>query len=1836
MNISLLSQQTLSSVSFKIYSAKELLDLSVVEISNPETFDKAGSPNKNGLHDLRLGPSKRNERCETCKFDSFRDECPGHFGHINLPLPIFNPFLIRQAYQLLSICCFKCHKLVLHPARLVGALAQIKALDYGLDYVVGDLQNISEGLIRTFEEKSKIMSADFCTLLENKLDRYLQEKVEEAKACSNDPDIHLVKNIIEKKQRIIKGLMQAQIAKITRVCQNCAERKFSMTLSNNSQVLLQLKTVKPNAPVQVEDDDEDFEVVKNQVEEFEFDVKGKSYLSPLIARDHLRKLWQNEKNTMKLFLKILAIDENDENAMDCFFMNAIPVIPPRYRPLSFMNGRHYEAEATSLLRAAMVASENLRAIINEINKSDKTDSNFEQSKKVTSKVSTSGKKISRKKGKEKEKDGENEGAKEKDDADKKDKKEKESKEQTDKKLYSAWNRLQTLVNRIYDTEMDNLPDNKGKNKKKGGVRQVLEKKEGLFRKNMMGKRVNFAARSVISPDPYISVDEIGVPEVFATKLTYPQPVTPWNIDQLKQAVLNGPNVHPGARSVVFENGTVMNLKSDDREQRARISSLLGQHGRGTKTVNRHLISGDVLLVNRQPTLHKPSIMAHRARILQGEKTLRLHYSNCKCYNADFDGDEMNAHFPQNELARAEAYNVVSVNKQYLVPKDGSPLGGLIQDHIVGSTLLTLRGNFFNRQDYQQLVFYALSSLNKSIKILKPAIWKPVPLWSGKQVVSTVILNLIPAGKEPPSLCISAKVGSKALVQSQPKDWTLTQYFSPIQPSELCDSTVIIQKGEVLTGVIDKANIGPTPYGLIHCCYELYGGIVSNSLLSAFSKLCTLYLQIYGGISLGIEDILVEPKSDAIRRKIIKKSLSVGDEVAAQALHLDVDCDKDLLKSKLQEWHTSQDTALMKALDSCMKGKTDEINNGITTACLPDGLVKKFPNNHLQMMIQSGAKGGTVNALQISCLLGQIELEGRRVPLMMSGRTLPSFLPYDTSPRAGGFVTGRFLTGIRPQEFFFHCMAGREGLIDTAVKTSRSGYLQRCLVKHLEGLTVQYDGTVRDSDGSLIQCLYGEDGIDILKSQFLKPKAMSLLIRNRNLLAPTKDDLRKMFKFSQHGEIDKLERLIKEWERVNNTNRSVRRQGSGFQEYFDVKARQWAEANPGKFLDLMSSKEIMDSWSKVPREERHRLNFYFLPCPGPIISQFPPDANFGVMSEKLESQINNYVQNSRDCLVQTDSTDFGAEKWKGRRLISESDLREIIYTRYMKCSCDPGEAVGLLAAQSIGEPSTQMTLNTFHFAGRGDMNVTLGIPRLREILMTASPKISTPNMDLPLALNLGPSAARKAERFRRKLNAVKLSDVLENITVEERLKINQMYCSKFYHVKFKFLPYSAYKKKLHAKPATILQFIEAKFIKDILIAITRAETIQKKYNSLYDDSLHHRASKPGGETEEGEAVPSSAPPPTGDDDEGSSDDEDNAVEDDTHAVRTKARRNQELDYEEPEEEEIQANKEPDDENADEVVILGEGGDDSKKDEEQESEIVQGDSELMARLAAIKAEREDMVKVQDPHIHKYDFDSRKGEWCKVVLRFPLRNDKIDIPSIIEEEAKKAYVYRIGKVERAFLVDDRQAQERGAEYDKMIKTEGVSFLGLADFHKVFDLNRVHSNDTHAIANFYGIEAARAALSKEIANVFSVYGIEVDPRHLSLISDYMTFEGKIRGMNRMSMSGNSSPLQQMTFETTAAFLKTAVMLDLKDKLESPSARVFAGRPPRGGTGIIGLVQDGNFDYSTRKDKTNFRSPNKLVWSPYKIDKPERPNRKRKFDLSSSSASPRIAKPVNKRIKFA
>ena len=819
-------------------------------------------------------------------------------------------------------------------------------------------------------------------------------------------------------------------------------------------------------------------------------------------------------------------------------------------------------------------------------------------------------------------------------------------------IIPTWFSLQEHVN----TLVDSTQNKDASQSVPAGIKQVLEKKEGLFRKHMMGKRVNFAARTVISPDPNIETSEIGIPMVFASKLTYPEPVTSYNLEEMRSAVINGTESYPGASHIQQEDGTLLALSQFSQDQRVALANqLLTPQNQGSsrelgpvnKKVLRHLKSGDVLLVNRQPTLHKPSMMAHVARVLPGERTMRLHYANCNTYNADFDGDEMNVHFPQNELARAEAYLIANTDNQYLVPTDGKPLRGLIQDHILLGVLMTVRDRFFTRDEYFQLLFGTLPADVADYQIVPPCILRPKPMWTGKQLITTILQNLT-RGLPQLTLHSTSRIPSRSWNHHR-----RTAASTTGTPSGALEEGIVnIREGELLQGVLDKSQFGPSAFGMVHACYELYGSAMAGRLLTALGRLFTRFGQMRA-FSCRMDDLLLSETGDATRTELLANMNTVGHAVSAEFVGLAAAASDAVITDRLAVM--LRDDREVQRLDGAMKTKTHENTSKILDQCLPEGQYNDFLHNNMSLMIHTGAKGSTVNLSQIACLLGQQELEGRRVPTMISGKSLPSFRAFDNSARAGGFIAQRFLTGIRPQEFYFHCMAGREGLIDTAVKTSRSGYLQRCIIKHMEGLRVHYDHTVRDADGSILQFHYGEDSLDVTRHKYLT-----------------------RFEFSARNYAALLEKY-----------------------------------NPKAALAVVDQDRASKYVKKVAKSAGSL---------DPVMHKYDPSRYLGSVSEDFERALNAYIaKNEHGLLVPDDSTSG----------LTARKFRALMHLRYLHSLVDAGEAVGVLAGQSIGEPSTQMTLNTFHFAGVGAKNVTLGIPRLREIVMTASKHIRTPVMDLPL-------------------------------------------------------------------------------------------------------------------------------------------------------------------------------------------------------------------------------------------------------------------------------------------------------------------------------------------------------------------------------------------------------------------------------------------------------------------------------------------------------------------------
>lgn len=1255
-------------------------------------------------------------------------------------------------------------------------------------------------------------------------------------------------------------------------------------------------------------------------------------------------------------------------------------------------------------------------------------------------------------------------------------------------LISAMVALQKAVNGL----IDQVP-RPARRENEQGIKQTLEKKEGLFRMNMMGKRVNFAARSVISPDPNIETNEIGVPLVFARKLTYPQPVTTHNFFEMKQAVINGVDKYPGAVAIENENGQVLNLRFKALEERIALANQLlsptvpGLKGERNKKVYRHLQTGDVVVMNRQPTLHKPSMMGHRARVLSNEKTIRMHYANCNTYNADFDGDEMNMHFPQSEVARTEALQIADTDHQYLSATAGKPLRGLIQDHISMGLQFTSRDAFFDKDDYQQLLYSCLRPENyhtvyERIHMLPPTILKPKSLWTGKQVISTVLRNITPENRNGINLTGRSSTPSDS--------WG--------DDSE--EATVIFKDGEHLCGILDKAQLGPSANGLIHSIHELYGHITAGKLLSVLGRLLTRFLNMRAW-TCGMDDLYLTTEGDNVREKKLMESKLLGQKTALEYVTLDADSPNKELLRRLEE--VLRDDEKMANLDKVYNARTATLSSEITMACLPSGLAKPFPRNQMQAMTISGAKGSSVNANLISCNLGQQVLEGRRVPTMVSGKTLPSFKAFETDPSAGGYVAGRFLTGIKPQEYYFHAMAGREGLIDTAVKTSKSGYLQRCIVKGLEGLRTEYDYSVREtSNGAIVQFLYGEDGLDITKQKHLTE--FSFLARNRLSVMASTNIVQDMGKLRRDPEDDTVALYRK------NAMRMVRKTGR---------------------IDAMD----------------------------PVMAIYAPGSKLGSTSESFQFALDEYIKSNPDRLFR--SVKQGIKEG----VIGRSTFQGIMDVKYMKSLIDPGEAVGVVAAQSVGEPSTQMTLNTFHLAGHSSKNVTLGIPRLREIVMTASANISTPMMTLKLIREI---TEEEGVKFAKGISKLSLAELVNELSITEFSGSAPGYAkAKMYDFAIDFFPAKEYVEEYNITIEDVSKCLKDRFF--------------PRLNKMIKDEFRKKA-REASQTESTAAVPSigqsvgrieQARLTTSNvGNEGGEDDDaldDNIDPDD--AKQSRGRQNE--DYDDPEEEEI-------------AIAASDAEVSSDEDEGNTPEKVgsrassNGDGDVNATDTSDSGDQDDQdhaekVLEQNPHLVKYKFSRTKGKSCRFTLAYDSSTPKLLLLPIVEKCLHTAVIQHIpGLGSCTFSAEKAKDPQIGKEEAYYIITEGVNLLAPGDFQDVVHPHSVYTNSIHHMLKFYGVEAARNTIIREIDTVFQGHSISVDNRHLNLIADAMTQNGDYEAFSRHGLIKNSgSVLAKMSFETVFGYLKEAVLDGDADALMGPSSKIVVGKRGAIGTGSFDVV---------------------------------------------------------------
>ena len=681
-------------------------------------------------------------------------------------------------------------------------------------------------------------------------------------------------------------------------------------------------------------------------------------------------------------------------------------------------------------------------------------------------------------------------------------------------------------------------------------------------------------------------------------------------------------------------------------------------------------------------------------------TFRLNLSVTSPYNADFDGDEMNLHVPQSEETRAEITEICMVPRQILAPQANKPCMGIVQDALCGVRKFTVRDSFMSKAHVMNILMW-VPGWNGIVP--PPAIIKPVPMWTGKQIMSMVI----------PKGINHSRTDDKQGIDN---------------PNDI---GMMIEDGEILYGVVHKKTVGSQQGGLIHIIMKEKGWEACRDFFTA-TQMVVNYWLLHNGFSIGIGDTIAD-----------KKTMSeITEEIAnAKAKVQGIVSDAQLNKLKQEPGMTLRES-FEAGVSQVLNTARDTVGRNAENSLSKQNAVKQ--------MVIAGSKGSFINISQMSACVGQQMVEGKRIPYGFKFRTLPHFTKDDYSPESRGFVENSYLRGLTPQEFFFHAMAGREGLIDTAVKTAETGYIQRRLVKALEDVGVKYDGTVRNSLGDIIHFVYGEDGLD----------AASVEYQTLDTLRLSNDAFEEQYKVDVADPERNLPASLFEKDGIDGDSESQKVLDQEYlelsQDRHELQTVIFPSGDASWPLPVNVDRILLNSKQIFHISAHNKTDL----TPAYIYSGVR-DLLARLIIVRGEDRISKEHQQQATGLFQI----LVRMKLAVRKIIEVHRLsREAfdwllgeIESRFTLSVAHPGEMCGTLAAQSIGEPATQMTLNTFHYAGVSSKNVTLGVPRLKEILNVAK-NIKTPSM----TVYLDPEYSELAETA-KKIQALIQYTTLKTVT-----------------------------------------------------------------------------------------------------------------------------------------------------------------------------------------------------------------------------------------------------------------------------------------------------------------------------------------------------------------------------------------------------------------------------------------------------------------------------------------
>ena len=832
------------------------------------------------------------------------------------------------------------------------------------------------------------------------------------------------------------------------------------------------------------------------------------------------------------------------------------------------------------------------------------------------------------------------------------------------------------------------------------IKERLVGKQGRVRGNLMGKRVDYSARSVITPDPNLSIRELGVPKKIAKNITFPMCVNDRNKEFLTKLVLNGPDVYPGANVLERKTGESISLKYVDRNT---------VNIRNGDIVHRHLMDGDPVLFNRQPTLHRMSMMCHIAKIMNVGDTFRMNVADTKPYNADFDGDEMNMHGPQDEESQAELMYLAAVPRQIISPQNNQSIVGIFQDSLLGCSRFTREGiNFDSRQAMNLLMHFN----NVDTRLFQSRT---------KRITNFEVLSQI----LPPMSC---RFKNKL-------------YGEQKENNKTSNNIIEIINGEYIRGQIDKGVLGSGSKGFIQSIFNDYSYKQSSDFIDNIQNIITEYMKL-SAYSVGISDLISD---DVTNQKIIttvtQKKKEVQDLI--DQLHLGI------FENTTGKTNEIQFETKVNALLNDASSKAGKI-----------GRKSLSSDNRFVIMVNSGSKGSTINIAQMISCLGQQNVDGKRIPYGFDDRTLPHYNKYDDSPQARGFVESSFIQGLTPEEVYFHAMGGRVGLIDTAVKTSQTGYIQRRLIKGQEDLKVAYDMTVRNNKNKIVQFIYGDDNINPTKTEN----------QQLHLTRMTLEEIYSHFSVPQDSKSSSLFTTTydsKTSPRVKKQKKDLNKKVQKMIEYM-IDCREKILKNVFDYGDDITV-HIPVHFTRLMNNVQH--NFHIQPD---FVVDITPLEAYTIIEDTFENLTKHELTKPTELFkiawffYLTPKELLMTRRFNRKALVY---LMEVLVLNYHKAIVHPGEMVGMISAQSIGEPTTQMTLNTFHFAGvASKSNVTRGVPRIEEILsLSENPK--QPSTTIYLKPDIQHDL-EKAQEIKYSLEYTSIKDVTKSVSICFDPKLNE--------------------------------------------------------------------------------------------------------------------------------------------------------------------------------------------------------------------------------------------------------------------------------------------------------------------------------------------------------------------------------------------------------------------------------------------------------------------------------